>query len=255
MITTDKITAFDISRLRIGEQIEYLGLVADIVQKYDPKVMGVVSASEAYKAACLDLESRFKKTRNSPITSQMEEKDRQRDNDIICLRMVADAMTRYFEPEINTAAKLLVAVIDQFGSSIYNMNYEEESAVIRNLINDLKSKQPLIDAVKKLNLKALVANLEKNNNEFRKLYKDRLEEKTYNQEISAGEALKVTLRAYYHLVRMIESKTFLEPVEALQKTIAEINTLTKRQIEKIQERENRRVRILDDSKEAPMGGL
>ena len=234
-----QIHTFDISRLRVAEQIEFFGVAADIVAKHDPAEMGAEEAFQSLKMAHQDADDKFQQTRNSDITGQLVAADELRDDDIICLRMWGDALTRYFDPQLKATAELVVKTIDNYGSAIYNMNYEEETATLRNVVNDLKSKQPLVEAITKLSMTDLVNNLEKNNNDFRQLYMARLEEKTYNNEISAGEAVKIVLNSYRTLVRTLESRAFLQPTEALNKTIAEINTLVERQDEKIATRDRR----------------
>lgn len=234
------ILTFDISRLRVAEQIEFLGVASDIVAKHDPATMGIEEVLQSLKTSQKDSDAKFKQTRNSEITADLVEKDELRDNDIICLRMWCDAMTRYFDPEIKAAAELLLDTIDNYGTGIYNMNYEEETATLRNLVIDLKSKELLKNAVQKMAMVELLENLEKNNNDFRQLYMARVEERTYNNEISAGEAVKLAVTNYRVLVRTLEAKAFLQPTEALNKSIAELNTLVERQIEKIEGRENRR---------------
>lgn len=234
------ILTFDLSRLRVAEQIEFLGVTSDIVAKHDPATMGMEEVLQSLKTAQQDADAKFKQTRNSEITTDLVEKDELRDNDIICLRMWSDAMLRYFDPAVQAAAELMLRTIDNYGSAIYNMNYEEETATLRNLVNDLKTKQPLINAVETLSMRGLVDNLDKNNNEFRQLYMDRLEERTYSNEISAGEAVKLAINNYRVLVRTLEAKAFLQPTEALNKSIAELNTLVERQIEKLANRESRK---------------
>lgn len=248
MKITNQIKRFDVSRLRVSEQIEFYGIINDIVEKRDPIAMGVDEALEEMKQSYVDVESKFKRSRNSKITAQLIAMDKLRDSDIACLRMTVDAMTRHFDPEIKAAAEILLEIINQYGTAIYDMNYEEETAVLRNLVTDLSKKKDLAKAVKKLNLGNLVANLEKNNNEFREIYKSRLEETTYNNEISAGEALRELLSKYRVLIRTLESRAFLEPSDKLNHTIAEINTLAERQIEKINDREARRANGLDNVK-------
>jgi hypothetical protein len=245
MLNSNKVNYFELHRLRIGEQIEFLKMVMLLLEKYITKTMGMETVIEPFKKAFTELESRFKQSRHSKLSAQIIEQDELRDNDVICLRMYAATMIRYFEPEVRKAAELLLNTIDQFGTRIYELNYEEETAVIRNLINELKTKQELIDAVKKLNLKALVANLEKNNNEFSVLYMERVEEKTYKQEISAGEAIKEVMALYREVIRTIESRAYLEPTEPLIKTIAEINTIVQRHVEKLNLRDSSKVKTAD----------
>jgi hypothetical protein len=236
----DKVNVLDLSSLRLGEQIEFYGLVNDIITKYDPKTLEVVNASEPFAKSFQETETRFKKSYKSPITSAMSEKDKLRDEDIICMRIVADGMTHHFDPEVKNAAYLILSTIDRFGTRIYSMNYEEETVVLRNLINELKTSLPLIDAIKKLNMKNLLANLEKNNNEFRELYKSRVEEKFKNDDGSATELMKEVSECYKVLVRTLESRAFLMPSEPLSKVIGQINIMIQRQMDKIRYRESRR---------------
>jgi hypothetical protein len=245
MLNSNKVNNFDISRLRIGEQIEFLKMVLILLEKYIAKTMGMESVIEPFKKAFSELESRFKQSRNSNMSAQLIEQDQLRDNDMICLRMYAATMIRYFDPEIRKAAELLLNTIDKFGTRIYELNYEEETAVIRNLINELNTKQELINAVKKLNLKALVANLEKNNNEFSVLYMERVEKKTYDQDISASEAIKEVIALYREVIRTLESRAYLEPAEPLHNIIAEINTIVQRHVEKLNLRNSSRVKTAD----------
>jgi hypothetical protein len=240
MTTTNKVDLFDLSRLRIGEQIEFLSLVSRLLGKHNLKSLGIDTAWESFKCAVKEVESRFKRSRASTWSIQMKEFDALRDTDIICLRMVTEGMTRYFDPEKRAAAVLLLNTIDRFGTSIYNLNYEEETAVIRNLVRVLRTDPELISAVEKLSFNELVANLEKNNNQFTTVYASRVNELTIKDKVSTLEALKNALSHYRHLVRTLESKAFLIPGEDIQTIIAIINTLVKMQVEKLQIRKGHR---------------
>ena len=257
MVSSNKVNYFELHRLRIGEQIEFLGMVLDIVEKHNPKDITIERAVEPFKKTFRDVESRFKQVRNSKLTAQLTEKDALRDNDIICLRMIADAMTRYFDSEVKSAAETLLTVIDQYGTKIYDLNYREETAVIRNLVKDLKTKPSLVDAVKKMNLKALVTNLEKNNNEFREIYMTRVEQDYNNRDISAGEIIKEAAVLYRNLIRTLESKAFLEPSNSLNDTIGEINIIAQKHAEIISQRESLKDKYSDlnayDNNEAGIG--
>ena len=246
----NRIIPFDISRLRVAEQIEFFGMTVEIVKKHNNGSNATIGeAIDALTEAHKDADGKFKQTRNSDITGQMVAVDELRDKNIICLRMWADAMTRHYDTSIIDAAELVLETIDNYGMAIYNMNYEEETATIRNLINDFKTKQQLTEAIKILSMNKLVTVMEKNNNKFRKLYMTRLEERTYNNELSAGEAVKLAINNYRVLVRTLESMAFLQPTDALNNIIAEINTLAERQIEKLNERESRGSK--DDNMQTP----
>jgi hypothetical protein len=245
MLTQNKISVFNLHSLRISERIAFFVTVNRIIENHDAEKMKITSASIPFKSACVDLESRFNKDRKSKVTDQIMEKDQLRDNDIICMRYVAEGMTRYFDSEVRIAALQLLAKIDSYGAYIYKMNQEEETVVLSNLISEIKSSPVLLDAIKKLNMKALLANLEKNNNEFSDLYMNRLVEKTLADEVSAGEKMKEVTTSYRNLVRALESQAFVEPMQEIVLAIAEINTLIQRQIEKINNREGRRNKDAD----------
>ncbi len=240
---SNKILPLQLKRLYLTEKIEYFGLVGKIVEKYFPSnSKEFVAAATSFNEVYLQLESRFNKARNPEITTQLTEIDNLRGNDIICLRMTAQGLSRHFDPAISAAGSLLVETIDLYGNSIYRMNYEEETAILRNLINDLKTRPNLVDALDKLNLKSLVINLEKNNNRFRELYLTRVADKS-NEDSTVAEYIKETNLQYQALVRTIESIAYLNASDASLNIIAEINTLIQRHQEKLQFRNKRRERI------------
>jgi hypothetical protein len=229
-----------LSRLRLVEKIEFLGLILEILSNYNLKDLNMVAISDAFKTAFQNLERRYNKFKNPPLPLLLSEKDELRDNDIICLRMIAQAMTRYFDLEVKAAAFLLLETIDQYGAAIYRMNYETETAVLRNLINDLKTRQELMDAVKRLNVKALVNNLEKNNNDFRELYLKKVKDKAFNIEVKSDELLQEAMDRFREMLRTLESKAFLDDTNAAANIINEINALIQRHSEKLENRESRK---------------
>ena len=163
--------------------------------------------------------------------------------------MMAAALTHHFDPEKKEAAKMIIETIDLYGDGIYNLNYEAQTIVTKNIINDFRKRHHLVKAVEKTSLKDIIDNLDKNNNEFDDQYMKRVEENAFNDQIKAGEVLKETTNLYRLLVYHIESNAFLNPSESLDKVIAEINSVAERYGDIIQKRKGRNQN--DEEQELP----
>ena len=171
--------------LRNGEYIQFLTDTLDIVSKSNPEALNVNPQFLALRTATDDIEKLFKINQGSLVTEEIETLDRRRDQAINGLNLQVQAFTYSADAEINKQAKTLATHLALFGPSIANDNYPSETATLRNIANDWKSKPALQEAVSALNLGSWLTELETANNEFSAAYSKR------NEELATAPAEKL----------------------------------------------------------------
>lgn len=216
------------SKLRISELIEFFSITLKICQKYNPEALKIDVLVNALEASHKKADSVFQKGKSSEYTAKLAALDKARDEDIICLRMLAAGFTHHHLSDKKAAARLILKTIDHYGSNISRMNYESETTVIRNLSEDLLTKPALAPAIENLSLRDIVTNMKYDNECFRALYLERNEAESKQITLPAGKMLKETIHVYRALVETIEANALLNHHDDFMKIVAEINVLANR---------------------------
>ena len=213
------------NKFRVSEFIQFFTDVIKICTQNAAAATQVSTPLTAFKESLAKLSTTFKVKKASDITAELSKLDAQRDQDIICLRKMADAYSSHFDEELKTAGNALLQCIDKYGSRIYMMNYQAQTSTTTNLCNDLNSMTNMQTIVQKLSVSNLVAHLEDSNNRFNDLYINRVSETTADESISSGEAVKVAMADYRTLIEHIEAYSVIAPSESNTNLQAELDTL------------------------------
>jgi hypothetical protein len=223
-----EVTTIDFGRLRISELIEYFTLVGSICRKFNPAEMNVEPQCSNLSQSVEKAEASFKLDSSSPITTEMVALDQARDQDIICLRMLAEGYTYHFDPAKKAAGQQILKIINLYGDKIYALNYESQTAVVRNLTNDLLLKPELVVALETTGMHEVALKARENNNAFSQKYLERIEDTANKTAISTSERLKESISLYRVLVRHLEANALLNAMENLNNAISEINKVAER---------------------------
>lgn len=236
-----EILLFSVLNLRSGEQLEYYQVVLSIVERLHPDTSQLDSILLPMKEALKAANEQFKSSAsNKKLTQQLNELDDERRNAMICLRQLVEGYTRYYDKAVSQAAEAIQTVIDRFGgSAIYRLNYEEETATLRNLLSELTDDPPYQKAVKTVGLDKLLKFLKEKNDAFSEMYLNRIQQETADDSKSTRVMLTKVRDYYRELVRMLESLAVVSPTDYLFQIIAEINTVASRQEEILKDRRSR----------------
>ena len=195
-----QIQNIDLTRLRIDELLGFLVLVTQktpyILLETDQPAITVFNAS----VDALDKE--LKHDAKNSFTQSRQEADRVADDTWRGLKMQADAMTRFPNPEVQAIAVKVDEVIERYGT-LTEMGYDEEYANMKGVLEELKAFSP--EDLEKIGLSVWVAALEAAYNDFILA--------SLNKETEAGDKVKGIVQqrrreaeqAYYSLVQRINA--------------------------------------------------
>lgn len=220
------INGINLSNLRNAEFIQFLTDVLTTVDNNKPSVLNVQSQYNALAVAQEAVSSLFATDRGNPITEALMALDERRDTAITGLSLHVQSLTYHFNEAIRAKAKTLADHLALFGSGIAKENYQSQTAIITNIIDDWNNKAPLTDAIASLNLADWKAELLAANEAFNAKYIDR----TKDIAAASPENLKAkrldAAAAYYRLRDFIVSfYTINEGVEPYKTTVNQLNAI------------------------------
>ena len=191
--------------LRNGEYIQFLTDTLDIVSKNNPKKLNVNAQYDALLEAKDNVEKLFKISQGSLVTEEIENLDKRRDDAINGINLHVQSLTYSPDALINKHAKTLSAHLALFGPRIAIENYQTESTIIRNIVNDWKNKPEQQEAVAALNLGSWLTELETANNDFSTAYAKRNAELATAPTDKLKELRSKANELYYKLRTRINS--------------------------------------------------
>ena len=212
-------------KLRVSEGTQFFGDVLTVCEKNKPSELNIKKQWDALGASYKLLTNSFKKDQSSQLTEDLVQLDDRRDQAIICLRKLADGYTDHHVEAMNNAGKVVLAAIDKYGSRISKMNYQAETSVIDNLVADLTQEEHNASAVKLLKINDVVKELGTANEEFNAVYLERVEEAASKDLSAASELLYECREKYNDLVKHIEANAIVNPSEAYDNLIKQLNSL------------------------------
>lgn len=219
------IESIDLIRLRNGEYVQFANDVLKIVQLNDPTVLQVLAKYDAMNAVKIDLEELYKKSTENPITAEIEDLDKRRDNAVSGILGVVNGYGFYFDEAISGPAKVVQNYLKIYTDNIAQENYNAETATITNMVNDFENKPELTAALTTLHLLDWKDELKNSNNKFN----DRYIARTQDLATASADNLKSKRveanTAYYELRDHIFSHSIIAPSALYTKTINEINAL------------------------------
>ncbi len=153
---------------------EVMSLVASFLEKEDLDALKLTNVSKEFNDALHALEGALTQARKTGITDSLLEADKLRDDVFTGLNLTLRGMTHFPDHAIADTAAAITIVVEKYGKGIKKLPQREETAVLTNLIQDLKSDDHKTQ-VETVSLTAWVEELEKANNTFEQLYTERTE--------------------------------------------------------------------------------
>jgi hypothetical protein len=213
------------AKLRISESIQFYGDVLNICEQNNPTELNIQKQWSNLERSFQLLNQSFKQEQTSLRTAVLASLDERRDNAIVCLRKLADGFTNHHDTHKQKAGEQLLITIDKYGRQISKMNYQAETSVLDNLVVDLKNESDGAAAVKTLGLTDIVEEIEATNDLFNKTYLERVGEDAEKVLKAAGDLVRECSEKYHVLARHIEANAIINPSEASNELINQLNTL------------------------------
>ena len=140
--------------------------------------------------------------KKSPLTEKLADADKRIDRDITAIRDAIKSAMNHFNTAIADAAKQLYARLGDFGN-IRDKPYEEESAAVQILVNDLQT--TFASQVQLVGLQAWVSELAEAEAVFTNLYLQRNAEEAARPQGNMAQARKEVEAVYQQIVTTVRN--------------------------------------------------
>ncbi|MBQ0734371.1 DUF6261 family protein [Aquimarina celericrescens] len=223
MLTTNNVT-----RLSKEEVIEYLRSTKDICVQNDPVALQIQKQVADLDAAVAQLDDALIYDRKSDFTQELEKLDITRDNAINGMRYGFLMNSYHQDTEKKEAGQLLLDHIDTYGSGIARLNYEAQSTVMVNIIEDYETEPKLKMALETVAMTDWATILKETNTSFRTKYQERITIESAAEKQSYTTIKPQALAVYEKLYKRIGALTELDENNTYNTVNNELNTLSKR---------------------------
>lgn len=219
------IHAINLQRLRNSEFIQFSKNFANLIQQKDPNLLNVAQLHTSYTTQVAELEELFKTPTGSPITAEMEELDYRRDEALTGLIASINAHAHHFFPLKKQAATALQNNLNLYNTGIQRENYQSETAIINNLINDWETKPELTTALTTLGLNEWTAELKEANLLFNEKYINRTQSYAAAPVDNQKSKRVQVMKTFYELRKCLEVFALINPSPLYEGLISEANQL------------------------------
>ena len=212
-----------LGKYRIQEFIQFTSNILMIVKQHGPDKLKIRSIYLPLVQNYERLQETYKRDTTNGLTPQITRLDDRRDRAIVCLRSIAEGYTYHFDEKLKAAGQLIVDCIDKYGSKLYQLNYNAETAALKNLGHDLHTDAACKAAIEELHLEWVVKEMDVANNRFEKLFVQRLGAFSQDEAKTTKEWVQRTTDAYRTLMQHIDAHATLAPSKEFTSLINHIN--------------------------------
>ena len=202
-----KIQTINSYNMRNDEHFQFHTEFRTLVYDKDPAVLKITPLFNSYLALYDNEDTALKKIMKSAITADIQEADKQRD--IIFAGMIdaQKAALKHFNTTIQSAAKRLQVVFDTYGN-LAKKPLNEQTSSVYNLLQDLNGKYAV--DTETVGLHTWATELERLNDIFSALVKDRYDESALRTDIILKEARLKLDELYRTIAERINALVIVE---------------------------------------------
>lgn len=200
------INSIKLSHLRNNELLEFFQAIITRCSGENTDELQISELVHNLETENNKLSEVYNKEQGSLVTELLAESDARRDSDFTGLRTIIEGHTYSRDTAVSDAAKRLLTSINHQGNGIARMNYPAQTVAIDTLVKKWKSDEQLTQALNVLSLTPMAETLENENNRFRTIYQERVDDKMKNEgesfsdlrfgAIAAYNSLRETISAY-----------------------------------------------------------
>ncbi|GET34774.1 hypothetical protein PbJCM13498_36370 [Prolixibacter bellariivorans] len=171
LIIMKQIEDFNLYPLRNNEHDQFMTDIKKLIEATTPETLGITALYPEFIATLNKLDSAVRVGNGSSLSAKISEMDNRRDRTWRAIHKRVDAtIDSPVEEEVNSA-ELVQRVISLYGD-IRRVPYNEESAAISNLVNDLQSVKNA-PHVEQIGISHWVAALKDQNQVFQDIFNER----------------------------------------------------------------------------------
>jgi len=224
-----------------------LTFVANTLELFNThKIEAIAALQTQLQTLQQQMAQSFQIDTGSAKTDDLKELDKKRDDAIRGITQVVSGYALHPTEAKSKAGEALLRSIRKYATNIIRLSYQEETAVINNLIDNWTNDATLATAITTLGLADWQTALDQANQEFDTVYVARSQESAQKQTIKSTSEIRKEVEAQYQLtVQHINANVILNPSDALNQLVAEMNSL----IDKYNIETARKNRKTDDNDE------
>ena len=170
------IIAIHLNHLRNAEYLQFIKQVLAIIGLNKPDVLKIEAQYNNLQGYLAALEALFVTEKGSAITETVVLQDNRRDKAINGITAIVNGFTYHYTPDTENHARRLAGQIGEYGAGIARENYQAQTSIIDNLLNDLNSKPEMAAAITALQLTDWCKELETANTAFNNAYLQRTQQ-------------------------------------------------------------------------------
>lgn len=217
--------SINLRQLRNAAYLQFMRLLIQLVNDNDPATLKIRAQLDELQRQYDAFNTLYLLPRGNRISKEIAALDLRRDNALVGFLAIVSGETRSFIPERKAAALLLDENLRKYGTEISGLNYQEQSTVITNLIEDWEAEEELRDALTTLGLNEWKEELNESNNEFISRYIERTKELAEGSDENLKMIRLDFNQAYYTLLKWIESFATVDPTNSYDVVVRQINML------------------------------
>ncbi len=206
------IKSTNLKNAHLMDFFEVMSIVATFLEKENLETLKLTTVVAEFTKSLELLEKALTQARKTGITESLLEADNLRDNIFTGFTNVLRGMTYFSDVIISEAAVAITDVVKKYGKGVKRLPQREETAVLTNLIEDLKNDE-YKEQVAVAGLTIWVEKLEQANVEFENLYTQRTEKEAQFVVGLAQMERENMQNAFVKLCRTIEAYAIIEGEE------------------------------------------
>lgn len=131
-----EINSLTSSRLRNEEHYTFQLFFSQLIEKYTPLALGVITMVDNHTHLLADEHSVLDALLKNPLTTEIDTLDEVRDGLLIGLRGTVKYATYHYDETVRAAANKLMPIFEHYGE-VEKRSYPEETAAISKLVSEL----------------------------------------------------------------------------------------------------------------------
>ena len=217
------IKSTNLDKARLMDFYQVMKLISGFLQKVDFASLSLTEVVGVFNIAFAALDNALKQAQKTGYTDAIIAADDDRDNILIGMLGALHSLIRFPDKAIADAAAQLLVVADKYGAGVARLPQREESAVLTNLVTDMRS-DGNATLLQTSGVAIWVDKLDESNQAFDELYSKRTEkEAEFITGLTRTERANVQA-AFEKLAQAIEAYAFINDEAAYKPLADKINT-------------------------------
>lgn len=232
---------------RNEEHFQFFTEFKALAEKHSPEALGIEKLFPPFVKHYNTEGDVLQKLAKSAYTEKLNDADYVRDISAIGITMYVESLTYHFNPNIREATERVFQKIEHYGN-IANKPRNEETAAIINLVADLREHHA--SDLQILNLTDWVDVLEKDNNYYQDLTRQRFSEGANKLSISTKEVRTDIDATFKSIVKLVNAFIITEGPKRFEAFVSELNQIIDKYSNKIKQRKGRDSKNDDESNDS-----